>query len=172
MRTRIWLLSSVAMALALTSCSTQPSADDAAHRDLARAASELRDGMAELSKSYDTAELAVAAVKAGETSFGSTLIGQEGQTPRAQRGAIVYAVKFQSDEIEIKAILQGIGVTSDWTGEDRSQVYICVVATQATGADQVKVEETDCPDDVVSVTAGGAASTKAASIDDLGFERP
>lgn len=172
MRTRIWLLSSVAMALALTSCIAQPSAEDAARRDLARAASELRHGMAELSKSYDTAELAVAAVKAGETSFGATLVGQEGQTPRAQRGPIVYAVKSQSGEIEVNAMLRGIGVTSDWTGEDRSQVYICVVATQATGADQVEVEETDRPDDVISVTAGGAASSKAASIDDLGFERP
>ncbi|WP_426737150.1 hypothetical protein [Plantibacter sp. 2H11-2] len=171
MRTRIWLAPAMAAALALTGCTTQPSAEETAHRDLARAAARLQAGMTELTTLYDTADLAVSAVRAGETSFGSTLIGALDQVPRAQGGAIIYAVKSRSDRVEVTAILRGVAVTSDWTGQDTAQVYVCVAASQAMGSEELTVDEVRCPDGVAAVTAGGGPAEQA-SIDELSFERP
>lgn len=171
MRTRIWLAPAMATALALTGCSTQPSAEETAHRDLARAAARLQEGMTELTTLYDTADLAVSAVRGGETSFGSTLIGALDQIPRARRGAIIYAVQSRSDRVEVTVILRGVAVTSDWTGHDTAQVYVCVAASQAMGGGYLTVDEVGCPDGVAAVTAGGGPAEQA-SIDELGFERP
>ncbi len=127
--------------------------------------------MTELTTLYDTADLAVSAVRAGETSFGSTLIGALDQVPRAQGGAIIYAVKSRSDRVEVTAILRGVAVTSDWTGQDTAQVYVCVAASQAMGSEELTVDEVRCPDGVAAVTAGGGPAEQA-SIDELSFERP
>ncbi|TFD47881.1 hypothetical protein E3T55_15150 [Cryobacterium frigoriphilum] len=108
---------------------------------------------------------ALAAIRAGETGFGTALLTAETRddvlrSDFNRTGVALYATGADNDQLYADVLVSARGVTSDWTGEDAEIVYLCVrqlgTPSQPRSA---SIEQATCPDDLIDITLPGTPAT-------------
>ena len=113
---------------------------------------------------YADLDQALAAMRAGETQFRTTLLTAETRddvlrTDFDLTGVALYATGADKDQLYTDTLVSGRGVTSDWTGEDDRTAFLCVrqlgIPAQPKSA---SIEQVTCPENLIAITFPGAPS--------------
>lgn len=160
--------------LTLSGCSFVPSTRDHALVHAREHAAALNSRLEYFAKTHDDAESALADLLAGTSRIGVVVISvdeTELRPPPARNGVWIYDAKpTDRDTLKLRILLRDSAETSDWTGTENHNVYLCAAITQSfTEPKTTSVEQVECPQGLVDGTSDRQKEDEA-TLDEIGLD--